>query len=366
MLRVDPAWCGEEFVARLDAQGPRRKPATKTAPYDWVHVLGDVTCRGSGVVLDSRGRRTAEAWLAGTESWRCVSGSVTLRAAPESQSWILFRSGPGRDFVRLGWTGARVELQARDGADGLLRLASVAAPDAERVVIEFRVLDRRVRFSVRGSGAEPRSHTLPSRFDHGMVGLATWSARVPSKPVVFDDLRLVPARARGALCASVESLQAAGANVADVVVPEWFRLHESEGRMRLDGDGDAAFLLAAAHRGASVWPLVPLPSRCTKSDAASLRVALAEARGRVAVDGFLLDLRGRAAAAMPPPAFWAELLSDPAIPLGTAVSRPSVQSIRDHADRLQWIAIFANDADGGGEAVKSPMAGHRLLLLRSE
>ncbi|MBN2491701.1 MAG: hypothetical protein JXQ29_12715, partial [Planctomycetes bacterium] len=162
VLRVAPEWTGDELVRRLDAHRARRSPVRRFSERDWVFVHGAVACDGACVHLDPQGRRGAEAWLAGTESWQCLSGALALEPRADTQVWLLLRAQPGGDSLRLGWTGEAVELQARSAEGSFSRLASVpVAPGCARAEIEFRVLDRRVRFAVRGGEPVPRSFPIP-------------------------------------------------------------------------------------------------------------------------------------------------------------------------------------------------------------
>jgi hypothetical protein len=369
MLRADPTWTGKELVSRLAAHEHRRGAVHRFSAGDWVFTYGDIACAGNTVRLDPLGRRAAEAWLAGTESWRCLSGHVALETRPETQSWIVLRSAPGGDFLRLGWTGSRVEVQTCVGGGEPLRLASEGvAPGLDRAEIDFRLLDARIRITVQGGeDASPRTYPVPRSLEHGMVGLSTWALHGKPRPVPFERFRLEPALARAAIRSSIEELQRGGEEPPDVVVPAWFEPAEAKGSLGLAGEGDPAFIVAAAHQGSSIWPLVLLPSPLTADAAVALRAALDRVRERTPVDGFLLDLRGTAAAEpKQAPGFWEELLGTASPPLGVVLDPERETLPGDVLERLSWIAVPATDPQARVPAPAAIAPGHKMLILRAE
>lgn len=367
LLRIDPAWTGQELVRRLDARSPRRTPLRQPSEIDWIDVHGEIECDATCIRLVPREQRAAEAWLAGTEAWRCLSGRVTLETRADTQSWLLLRSGPGRDFLRLGWTGTRVELQARVRPDGLRRLASVAvAAPSGRAEIDFRLLDRRLRLSVRGAEIGPRTYAVPREFDHGMVGLSSWSLRGTPGPVTIEGLQLVPRLARATIRSSIEQLRADRDETPDVLAPTWYHLQPSEHGPQVAGEEDPAFVLAAAHRGSSVWPLLPLSRHLPESAAASFRAELVRVRARSRVDGFLLDLRGATTGAEPTPGFWRRLLADPPVPLGLLAPRKPAGLPANACEGFNWIAFRGEGTDAGGPRSPATAPSHKVLLLCTE
>lgn len=87
---------------------------------EWVLQRGKLAAARGTIVLDPDGGRDAEAWLAGSESWRCLRGEVSLEARPDAQAWVYLRARPGTSFLRIGWSGQRIEVQVK-GNENLVR-----------------------------------------------------------------------------------------------------------------------------------------------------------------------------------------------------------------------------------------------------
>jgi len=363
-LRVDPTWTGKELLRRLEAQGGRRDAISRFSERDWILTLGRVSCEDGTITLEPTEHGSAEAWLAGSEAWRCLSGRVVLPARAGTQTWLYLRSRPGGDFLRLGWTGSRVELQTCVEPGELRRLAFATPRSAlDEVAVSFRMFDRRMRFTARGCESPRRSFPVPPTFERGMVGLVSWSARDAAGPVVIRALHLEPRLARADHSVSVEAERQRPGESPDVAAPPWFAFKRSGGAPRLTGEPDPALVYAAAHEGSSVWPLVHVPAPLDEREAAALTTSLRSALDRTRCQGFLLDVRS-----WPSSDPVSKLLRqiqerDPSLPIGVAME-PGTQALDPGvADRVRWIAVPRRDDRRGDPSVRAVAPSHKILLL---
>jgi hypothetical protein len=359
-LPVKPEWTGAELATLLDAHWARRGVYVPASSEEWVRRRGLLYLSPRQVTLCPEGGRSAEAWIAGSESWRCVRGEVELEARSEAQAWLYLRASPGGSFLRLGWTGRRVEVQA--SIDG--RVWTIAAADPPvvpgRASVAFDLLERRIRFRVREWRSPQGSFPLPAELDSGMAGLGIWCIEGEPSPVAFEGLRLEPRLARGALVRDLSYLRDQPEEPLDVVAPEWYGFVEERGELRLRGAPDPAVLHLAVYRGASLWPVVHLPPLPAGTRAQTLAAEIRRAAVAPGTRGIILDLRpaclcGRA----PELEFLAELLGQVPVPVGLLADRPLLEAAARHPglDRAR-LAAPGKEV----EAIAAP--SERLLEMR--
>jgi hypothetical protein len=260
-----------------------------------------------------------------------------------------------------------VELQTRVEPGELRRLA-FATPRSEldEVAVSFRLFDRRMRFEARGCEAPRRSFPVPPAFERGMVGLVSWSRRGAPGPVVVRELHLEPRLARADHGVSVEAVRERQGESPDVVAPPWFVFKKSEETPRLIGESDPALVYAAAHEGASVWPLVHVPAPLDGREAAILATNLRRAFDRTRCEGFLLDVRS-----WPSSHEVSNLLRqiqdrDPSIPMGVVLEPRPGGLEPGVADRVRWIAVPWEGDGRGDQSVRAIAPGHKILLLPAD
>jgi hypothetical protein len=257
-LRVEPEWSAEELLRRIEPQIARGPVSSTGAPGDWVHCRGELSVQPARALLaPSSGSRGAEGWLAGTEGWRSVQGEVSLELRPGVQSWLYLRALPGRRWVRLGWTGRRIEAQVRTERDGQKLLAhGQPYPGSPRARLWFDLLERSIRFRVEGGLAPARAFPLPRALETGMAGLGVWQLDSPDRPVAFEGLRLEPRRARAAPVHDILEARALGQEPIDILAPVWGPA--SGDALERGAELDPALIHLAAYRGSTVWPIVRL------------------------------------------------------------------------------------------------------------
>ncbi len=290
-LAVQPGWSGGDLVARLNAQGARRSRFTPASEGDWTGKRGRLRIEGRSVVLDPEEAQGAEAWLAGSEPWRCVSGEATFETHPGVQSWIFLRAVPGGRHIRIGWTGRRIEVQTRVyGEDCVVLAYGTVIKGATRAKVSFDLFDRRIRFAVENGEAPARSFPLPREIEAGMAGLGMWLLAAGSGSAVFGDLRLQPRPARALLVHDLEEGRTAWRDPVDVLAPAWYHVPASGGGEGLESGLDPALLHLAAFRGASVWPLIRFAGRPSAASLDALASTI-DRLARLEVEGLILDPR---------------------------------------------------------------------------
>ncbi len=298
-LKVYPGWSGEDLVSWLQCHGARRSTYEGGEIQDWVLRHGRMTTAASRITLEPKSGRGAEAWLAGSEHWRCVRGEMVLSTRPEVQAWLYLRSMPSGNFLRLGWTGNRIEVQAKTG-EAIRSIARGEPRDqARQARISFDLLGRCIRFAVEDGKAPPRSFPVPEELPCGMAGLAIWFLEEGTGPVTFQELKLEPRLSRAALVNDIKEARSTVGRPIDVVAPVWYRIGESAGQARIDGSSDRAIALLTSYHGASLWPVVSVLAPPPADSLADLAREMEGTARSIGTQGILLDLRPARAAGQP-------------------------------------------------------------------
>jgi hypothetical protein len=359
-LAVSPRWSGNDLLGWLEAHGARRSCLQGGTEKDWVLRHGKMVLEASGIVLEPSGSRGAEAWLAGTEHWRCVRGKIEMPTRPDAQAWLYLRATPGRNFLRLGWTGKRIEVQVKVDGERVRPIASGRPREGSTLAsISFDLMDRRIRFAIEEGEAPDRSYPIPEQLDAGMAGLGVWHLGEGSGPVSFEDLRLEPRLPQGAIVRDVTDARKHAPGTVDVIAPLWFSAEGSGSGFRLKGRSDRALSHLAAYRGASLWPVVELASAPTTASTRSLSRELDRIGRESDAQGVILDLRPSRAAGVPlGPDRLRDLLEESTVPLGIIPDRPIEEVVETYPlEKLAWLVLPSAE----GPARKVPQ--ERLLIV---
>jgi len=360
-LTVSPAWTGEDLIYRLQCHGVRRSTFRGGGNRDWVLIHGRLSTGESQVTLEPVKGRGAEAWLGGTEHWQCVRGKAVIQTRPEVQAWIYLRSMPGGDFLRLGWTGIGIEVQASIGG-GIRSIARGRLPkDRREATISFDLLEQRIRFTLEAGEFPRRSFPVPEKLKNGMAGLAIWYLQeVSGDPVEFRDLDLEPRLPRASLVRGMEDVRSSMDQPTDVFAPLCYRLAESVEGVRFTGATDMSLTLLASYRGGTIWPVVSLLGHPPADSLPELAREMEEAARSPGTRGILLDLRpGREAGRPLDLEYLKNLLDVISIPVGLIPDR-QLGEIAGAVDLEKIARIVVMDSSGALPYVPP----ERLLIAR--
>lgn len=358
-LFVSPGWAGGELLRRLEAHGARQRGFSMKSDRDWVLRHGHVAANPTGIVLEPETGRGAEAWLAGSEHWRCVRGKVIVETRPDVQTWLYLRATPGKSYIRLGWSGKSIELQSRVGGGRIQRLARGRPPEhSPEAFLSIDLRSRHIRFAVEGGEAPERSFPTPAELDAGMAGLGIWHLGEEREPVAFRGLELEPRVPNAVLVNDVEEARRSLETIVDVLAPQWYRVEPDGDEIRLRGDSDQAMVHLAAYHGASLWPVVRLGDLPSVTPMSALVAGIDRVRADTGAGGVLLDLRPAAARPLETQQL-RELLVSTSTPIGVISHQNPAGATLSYPGETTIAWLSASNAE---DAMKQVPPERRLLL----